>query len=280
MERGHEAAEGHGNHSFDAQDMRNMGDLKKKMPATFWVYLMGSLALAGIPPLSGFFSKDEILAAAADQSVAILVVLILAAFLTAFYITRQLLLVFFGKARTTAAEQAKESPPVMVFPLVVLAILAVVGGAIQLPQLHTLAHWLEHSVVETLELHFSIPLASTAFILALVSMFTAWHVYGKRSLSKPDPLAKPLGGLYPWLEDKWRIDELYNAIIITPYKKLAGWFSVQMDQKGIDRFVVGLGRSTQWISAQIAQLQNGYIRTYAVVFFFGTVVLFAYLFLR
>jgi NADH-quinone oxidoreductase subunit L len=280
MERGHETAEGHGDHSFDPQDMRNMGDLKKKMPTTFWLYLMGSLALAGIPPLSGFFSKDEILAAAADQSIAILIVLILAAFLTAFYITRQLLMVFFGKARTTAAEQAKESPVVMIFPLVVLSILAVIGGAMQLPQLHTLAHWLEHSVVETLELHFSIPLAITAFVLALLSMFTAWHFYGKRSLSKPDPLAKALGGLYPWLENKWRIDEFYHAIVVTPYKKLADWFSIQLDQKGIDRFVIGLGRGTKWISAQIAQYQNGYVRTYAVAFFFGAVVLFAYLFLR
>ncbi|MBI9048698.1 MAG: NADH-quinone oxidoreductase subunit L [Anaerolineaceae bacterium] len=283
VERGHEASSEYGEHDFDAQDMRNMGGLKKKMPATFWVYLIGSLALAGIPPLSGFFSKDEILAAASEQSMGILVVLILAAFLTAFYITRQLLMVFFGKARTKAAENAKESPPVMLIPLIILAILAFGGGVMQLPELHTLGHWLEHSLVEMLEVGFSIPLAATAFVVALIGLVVAWNFYGQRSLGspdRPDPLARPLAGLYTLLADKWRVDELYQVLIVSPFKRLSGWLAEQFDQQGIDQSMVGLGHSTRLFSAFLARLQNGFIRTYAMVFFFGVVVLFAYLFLR
>jgi NADH-quinone oxidoreductase subunit L len=284
MERGQESQAGHDAHQdFDAQDMRNMGNLKSRMPQTFWVYLIGSLALAGVAPLSGFFSKDEILAAAGQQSVAILIVLILAAFLTAFYITRQLLMVFFGKARTTAAEGAKESPAVMVMPLIVLAVLAVIGGGMQLPGSHWLAHWLEYSLSEVLEITFSIPLAIGALLVAMLGLVLAWIFYGQRSLGapdRPDPLRKTLGGFYPLLLDKWRVDEFYKLIVVSPYRKLAKWTSKRLDQKVIDRSFVYLGQVTQNFSNLLAHLQNGYVRTYAITFFLGVVAIFAYLFLR
>ena len=284
MERGQEEKVGHDAHGeFDPQDMRNMGNLKTRMPGTFWVYLIGSLALAGIAPLSGFFSKDEILAAAMQQSIPVLIVLILAAFLTAFYITRQLLMVFFGTARTGAAEKAKESPAVMLVPLIVLAILAMGGGLIQLPGNHTLAQWLEHSLTEVLQVSFSIPLALGALLVALLGLIYAWNFYGKRTLGtpdRPDPLAKSLGGLYPLLVDKWRVDELYKALITSPYRKLAKWFAKKLDQKVIDQSLVGLGGLTQGFSGLLARLQNGYVRTYAITFFCGVVAIFAYLFLR
>ena len=127
IEHGQEHAHGHSHghdtraEELDPQDMRNMGGLRKRMPLTFWVYLAGALALMGIAPLSGFFSKDEILAAASQKNTAVFVLLIISAFLTAFYMGRQIFMIFFGKARSTAAGKAAESPLVVTLPLVVLA---------------------------------------------------------------------------------------------------------------------------------------------------------------
>jgi NADH-quinone oxidoreductase subunit L len=280
MERGN----GHDDvEAFDPQDMRNMGDLKRRMPVTFWVYLVGSLALAGIVPFSGFFSKDEIMAAATQQNIPVLMVLLLAAFLTAFYIGRQLLMVFSGRARTKAAEAAKESPAIMLIPLIVLAVLALIGGMIQFPGSHWLAHWLETSLSEQAAPAFSWLLALGALLIAILGLLSAWNFYGTRSLGtpeRPDPLAKSLGGLYPLLVDKWRVDELYRVLFIRPFKKLAAWLADVLDKKTIDRFFTNFGVVTEALSALLGSLQNGYIRTYAITFFFGAVAILAYLFLR
>ncbi len=146
MERGHhhlahhehEVLTGHGRGDrieevFDPGDMRNMGGLRKQMPVTFWLYLIGTLALAGIFPFAGFWSKDEILLDAARNFPAIYILLTIAAFLTAFYMGRQIWMVFFGKPRHAAAEHAEESPQVMTVPLMVLAALSLLGGALNLP---------------------------------------------------------------------------------------------------------------------------------------------------
>ena len=120
-------------HTFDPQDMRNMGALWSRLPVTRWVYLAGALALAGLPPFVGFFSKDEILLAAFRQNTTVYVLLTLAAFLTAFYMSRQVLMIFFGTARSRAAKDAVESPALMTWPLVALAVLSLVGGVLNLP---------------------------------------------------------------------------------------------------------------------------------------------------
>lgn len=168
MEHGHhEISHGHGDHHsghdhFDPQDMRTMGGLKDKMPTTFIVYMIGSLALAGIVPLAGFWSKDEILAHANANNKYVLVILTFAAFCTAFYVGRQIKMVFFGAPRHKAAEHAHESPAVMTVPLIILAILTVLGGGLNLPHFGAVAesehgtespgiylaleHWLEHSI--------------------------------------------------------------------------------------------------------------------------------------
>src|SRR5215208_1567290 len=132
---------------FDANDMRNMGGLRNRMPTTFWVYMVGTLALAGIPPLAGFWSKDEILADAFTEGFTFIYVLLtIAAFLTAFYMGRQIWLVFFGEPRHAAAANAQESPRVITVPLIILAVLSALGGALNLPGLHTLTAWLEHTI--------------------------------------------------------------------------------------------------------------------------------------
>ncbi|MCS6883731.1 MAG: NADH-quinone oxidoreductase subunit L, partial [Chloroflexaceae bacterium] len=118
----------------DPQDMRHLGGLWGRLPVTQWTYLIGALALAGLPPLSGFFSKDEILLDAFEHNLPIFIILLVAAFFTAFYMGRQLLMVFFGRPRSEAAAHATESPPVITLPLIALAVLSVAGGVLNLPQ--------------------------------------------------------------------------------------------------------------------------------------------------
>jgi NADH-quinone oxidoreductase subunit L len=135
---------------FDPGDMRNMGGIRKTMPTTFWLYMIGTLALAGIFPFAGFWSKDEILLDAKLHYPSVYWQLSIAAFFTAFYMGTQIWMVFFGEARTDAAKHAEESPKVMTVPLMVLAVLSVVGGALNLPfkGFHQLGHWLEYTLGE------------------------------------------------------------------------------------------------------------------------------------
>jgi NADH-quinone oxidoreductase subunit L len=281
MEHGLEAGNhGHGGHHDDPQDMRNMGGIRKKMPITFIVYLIGALALAGIAPFAGFFSKDEILVAANQGNMAIFVVLVVAAFMTAFYMGRQVLMVFFGEARTAAAKNAKESSLLVTIPLMVLALLSVLGGGLNLPGLHTLEHWLEHTLEITHPAEFIIPIAAGSLVVALVGIFLAYLVYGRKPLANAkaaDPLAKPLGVLFQWMNKKFMVDELYQAVVLEPYKKLADFFAHPIDQGVIDGVVNGLGSLTTSLAGVLRKLQNGFARTYALSIFVGIVVILVYL---
>jgi NADH-quinone oxidoreductase subunit L len=240
-----------GGHHFNPQDMRNMGGLRTRMPTTFWVYLIGSLALAGIPPLAGFWSKDEILAEALHLQPTVFWMLVIAAFFTAFYMGRQVLMVFFGAPRTEPAAHAVENPPVITVPLIILAVLSVVGGVLNLPGLHTFGHWLEHTVkieeaVQEIQLGeeaaaaagFNPMVAILATGLALVAIFLAYRIYGPRYqefLKSPpqkradDPLRAALGPVFNGMEHKWWVDELYNAIIVRPYIALSRFLADTVD---------------------------------------------------
>ncbi|HNB50974.1 MAG TPA: NADH-quinone oxidoreductase subunit L, partial [Anaerolineales bacterium] len=187
---GHHDA-GHGghddHHAFDPQDMRNMGGLWKIMPTTFGVYLMGTLALAGIFPFAGFWSKDEILADAYAEFPLAYYLLSIAAFFTAFYMGRQIWLVFFGKPRTEAAQHAKESPKLITIPLGVLAFLSIFGGALNLPGIHTFASWLEHTMGHAAHAgEFNPLVAGISTGLALVAIFFAWVFYGRKPQTSPE----------------------------------------------------------------------------------------------
>ncbi|HEX2909143.1 MAG TPA: NADH-quinone oxidoreductase subunit L, partial [Phototrophicaceae bacterium] len=198
----------HGAHgsAIDAQDMRSMGGLRAKMPVTFWTYVIGAVALAGIPPLAGFFSKDEILATAFEKYPLAYLVLSAAAFLTAFYIARQIFLVFFGKGRTHAAEHAPESARTMLIPLIALAVLAAVGGALNLPGVHTLGSWLEHTTHEAEAATFNGTVAAISTVLALAGIFLAYWLYGRQPAGEKEPLQ---GAVFNALNHKWWVDELY-----------------------------------------------------------------------
>ncbi|HVN53075.1 MAG TPA: NADH-quinone oxidoreductase subunit L [Anaerolineaceae bacterium] len=264
---------------FDPQDMWNMGGLRERQPVTFWVYLIGALALAGIFPLSGFFSKDEILGEAFRLQPGIFWVLLVAAFLTAFYIGRQVCLVFLGKPRTEGASRSRENPSVILVPLVILAALAAFGGAINLPGVQSLEHWLEHTIANLEPGQFSLLLAGGALLVAGMGLLVAWAVYGQAPLAKaqPDPLRRALGPLYIALEHKWWVDELYDRIIVRPYKGLAAFLSSGVDMGVIDYLGDALARLTASLADALRRLQTGLVRMYALAFLFGAVVVLAFL---
>ena len=307
-------------HDFDPQDMRNMGGVRSRMKVTFWVYMIGAVALMGIPPLAGFWSKDEILAEANHLNITAYLLLSVAAILTAFYMTRQLLMVFFGKPRSPAAEHAQESPPVMTIPLIILAALAAMGGALNLPNIHTFSLWLEHTLRENVEEgEFVIIVALLSTALALTSAFLAWLLYRSKNYEKfwsvpaakrpDDPLRGLIGPLFEALNKKWWVDELYWTVILNPYIALAkfladvvdwrfwhDWFhdviiagaynrlsnllAVRIDLGGIDAFANGLGNTVKRAAASVRQIETGYVRNYALSIFLGVVLILGYLLLR
>lgn len=251
MERGHHHVEhdpklkkqlkGHA-HDFDPQDMRNMGGLRERMKTTYWVYLIGAIALAGIPPLAGFWSKDEILADASKEFSWAYILLTLAAIFTAFYMTRQILMVFFGKARTLAAEHAEESPLIVTAPLMILAVLSFFGGLINLPfdGFHQFAHWLEHTLGEYAHAgEFILPVALLSTALALISVTLGWWLYNARRYEEfwaipaarrpDDPLRAYIGPIYEALKNKYWVDELYWAVFLNPYIDLSRFLADVID---------------------------------------------------
>jgi NADH-quinone oxidoreductase subunit L len=299
---------------FDANDMRNMGGMRKTMPVTYWLYLIGTLALAGIIPFAGFWSKDEILLDASLHYPFIYFLLSVAAFFTAFYMGRQIWMVFFGEPRHEAAAHAEESPPIITVPLMVLAFLSVVGGALNLPfeGLHNLGHWLEHTLHEVESLPLNLGVAAISTVLAFVAIYVSWLIYGRNPLraGEVDPLKRRLGAFFTGAENKWYVDELYHAIIVTPFVKgsqfLADvvdwrfwhdWFHEKViagtynwisniglnryaDQQGIDAAANGLATITQWLSATLRKIQNGFVRSYALSVLLGVVLIVGYLILR
>jgi NADH-quinone oxidoreductase subunit L len=239
----------HTGEHVDAQDMFNMGGLRKKMPITFWTFLIGGLALSGFPVLTaGFWSKDEIFAEAFGKGhLAVFTVLALAAFLTAFYTMRQITLTFLGKARTRAAEHARETTWTMTIPLIVLAVFAVGFGWVGIPEHFPglggiLPNWFHEFVGGTLAelpeaVKFSwIPLI-TSLGVALGGLFVGWLVYRKVRNPTEDRLQIPL------LKNKYYFDEIYNSLLIRPAYWVAETFtSLFMDRKVIDGSLHGVAR--------------------------------------
>ncbi len=250
--------EHHDEHPFDPQDMRNMGGLSRKMPITFITYVIGTLALSGIFPLAGFWSKDEILGEAwlkgfaggsflssAGGFIAFALLLIAAAF-TAFYMWRQIEIVFFGQARTEAADHAPESVFSMTFPLIVLALLSIFGGFINTPAnvlgldniftAHNFTEWLAHSIVNAHPGEFQPGLALLALGLALVSIFTARSIYGQGKsahVADHDPLIDriPSGGaaIFGLANARLYWDENYFRFIENPYNQMSQFLANTVD---------------------------------------------------
>ena len=229
--------------------MLNMGGLAKRMPKTYWTFVIGGFALSGFPLITaGFWSKDEILADAWFQGIeggtlamVVFWMLAVAAALTAFYTMRQISLTFLGKPRTPLAEHAHESNRFMVWPLLALAFFAVTFGWVGIPEnflgtegvftnyFHQyIGATIEETLVElktaglvahALEvLPFNLFPLATSVVVSLGGLFAGWWVYGRKSLKagEPDPLIRPLGPLHTFLQNKWYWDELYQAVFIRP----------------------------------------------------------------
>ncbi|NDJ87455.1 MAG: NADH-quinone oxidoreductase subunit L [Chloroflexi bacterium] len=254
----------HGHHDsnepFDAQDMRNMGGLRHKMPTTFWVYIIGAVALAGIPPLAGFFSKDEILNAGMEHNLPVYILLTLAAFLTAFYMGRQVFMVFFGETRSDAAERAVESSSLMLWPMMGLAGLATVGGILNLPGVHSLGHWLEHSLGKEEVLEFSVIVAGISTIIALLGIGLAYQLYGRRPLGREaqDPLKPILGGIFAAINQKWWVDETYARLVVRPFRGL-GILLAAYDFSLFRQFDRQTFKRTNSVSRLARVTQTGYL---------------------
>ena len=225
----HEVAHGHHGHeeeAFDANDMMNMGGLMSKMPRTAWTFLIGGGALAGIIPLAGFWSKDEILAHAWHEfqhahdfgtfwPFFVWLLLTIAAALTAFYTARQVCLTFFGPPRTGAAQHAHESPPSMTWPLMLLAFFAAILGLFGTPWANQYHHLIGEAFPAT---PFDLFVAGLSTVLALGGAALGWLVYGRKPLAagQVDPVKRWLGPVHTVLENKYYVDEVYRAVFIRP----------------------------------------------------------------
>lgn len=260
------------------QDIRKMGGLGKHMPITRTTFLIGCIAIAGIPGFSGFFSKDEILAATFVQNPAIYVLGLIAAMMTAFYMFRLYTLTFTGAFRGTE-EQRKhlhESPAAITIPLIVLAVLSIVGGYVGLPPVlsehHVLTSYLEQVVTNNLHHHLA---HNTEWILLGVSSLVAivFSIAGYRANKNPD--FRPNTGLAKVLENKWYVDELYDKVIVQPVLGGSKLMETYVEKRGIDGIVNGVGKLVRRGSEKIRFLQNGQVGFYLFAMVIGIILLFS-----
>jgi NADH-quinone oxidoreductase subunit L len=284
------------------QDMRRMGALKKWLPATYWTFLAGSLAIAGIPPLAGFFSKDEILAAAANGGHWVLwAVGLLTAGLTAFYMFRAVFMTFHGDFRGTEEERhhLHESPPSMTVPLVVLAVGAVTAGWIGVSQVlafgtdaNWLHHWLQPVVVAMgteaghggamtehgegaahLSLGVEWLLIAIAIAVAVSGILLARNLFFRRPMEGEEKLIGRLGAAHPVLANKYWVDELYDRVVIRPLAALSRGFWKIVDGGIIDGFL-HLTSAVAEIVGDLGRFSTtGNARNYVLYFFLGIVIL-------
>ena len=259
------------------QDIRRMGGLHKHMKITSITFLIGCLAISGIPGLSGFFSKDEILAGAFGTSKIVYGLALFAALLTAFYMFRLYFITFTGKFRGTTEQQhhLHESPWLMTVPLVILALLSIIGGYIGVPEVlgghHELAQFLS-PVVPHQNFHLSHSteyfLMGLSTLLVMGSILFAWFKF-KNYQAEGD--AKGFGKI---LQNKWYVDELYQALVVKPLMALSAFLDGIAEKKGIDGTVNGVGRLVNYASRQARLLQSGQVGAYVLLMVLGMILLF------
>ncbi len=292
----HELAhDGHG-HELDAQDMRTMGGLKKYMPATRMTFLISTLAIAGIPLLSGFFSKDEILFKAFEfgydgHLVGWLVygVGIVTALLTAVYMTRAYVLTFEGEERWPHADtiHPHESPWSMTAPLWILAGLAAVGGFVGIPAViaHGDLNWIHHFLaggdapVAEYAVHDHVPVAlewgliAFSSLIALFGVGMAWKWYSAEGLTFDEKLASRFGGLYRLWKGKYFVDEAYDRAIVRPLIGGGIHGLAPFDKYVVDGLVNFVGFFTRGASFTMRYIQTGIVHSYAAAIVFGVILL-------
>jgi NADH-quinone oxidoreductase subunit L len=263
------------------QDIRKMGGLSKYMKITNWTFLIGCLAIAGIPGLSGFFSKDEILAGAFAKSPVVYAIGLGTALLTAFYMFRLYATTFKGSFRGTHDQEhhLHESPAAITIPLIILAILSIVGGYIGIPEFmahgaHALSDFLapvfakSNQVLPVHEVEHSTEWILTGVSTALIvaTILFAWSRFSR----KPDT-AEP-SGFGKVLANKWYVDELYDKVIVQPLHSFAGLLKNVVERLVIDGIINGVGRFVNYGSRQFRLLQSGQVGSYVLLMVLGMVL--------
>jgi NADH-quinone oxidoreductase subunit L len=261
------------------QDIRNMGGLSKKLKITFLTFVIGCIAIAGIPPFSGFFSKDAILLSAFEKNPMLYGIALFTALLTAFYMFRLLFITFSGKFRGTQEQEhhVHESPVSMTIPLIILAVLSIIGGFVGIPEVFMhggdqLGEFLspvikphgEHTVSHSTE--YMLMGLSTGLVIAMIIF--AWFKF--RNYQR-----KEATGFGKVLENKWYVDEMYDKIIVNPLNKFGGFLKSVIEKSVIDDFVNGVGRLVNYGSRQMRLLQSGQVGNYVLLMVVSMVVIFA-----
>jgi NADH-quinone oxidoreductase subunit L len=274
------------------QDIRNLGGLRKSLPITFITFLIGTIAIAGIPPFSGFFSKDAILAAAFERSPILWALGVLGALLTAFYMFRLLFLTFFGKFRGTHEQEhhLHESPSTITIPLIILAILSVGGGFINLPHIfgghEGLGTYIEPLIrkygeeAHHLEVSTEYLLMAISVGLVVVSIIFAYITYISKNAIPEKDGATDESFLHKLLYNKYYVDEIYATLIQKPLDYLSAFLYNVVEKSGIDSLVNGTGTLIQRISGGLRLVQTGYIGFYVFAMALGIIAILIFNFIR
>ncbi|MCH8272092.1 MAG: NADH-quinone oxidoreductase subunit L [Candidatus Marinimicrobia bacterium] len=275
------------------QDMRFMGGLRKKIPKTFITFLLGALAISGIPGLSGFFSKDEILWQAYSSPSGgfwFWLVGAVASGLTAFYMFRLIFLTFYGEARWKPETHAHESPNKMTIPLIILAFLSVVGGYVGIPALlggdNRIHHYLEANLAklpDDVTIHQSnsleLTLMGISVLIAVVAIYVAYVFYIKRK-ELPDLITAKLRRAYDLSFNKFYIDELYDYLFVQRLITVSKWLWNKFDVRVVDGLVNGAGELLMVSGRHLKKVQSGLVSGYALSLFIGSLMMIGYYFFR
>ncbi len=270
-------------------DIRKMGNLRAKMPATHWLFVIGAAALAGLPLTSGFFSKDGILLHASSHNILLYLIGLFTALLTAFYSFRAVFMAFWGEARDQRIHaHAHESPTMMTAPLWILAVLALAGGFLNLPFLLTLEHYLEPAVGSP-SFHPTVALESVLLavsaVVSVVGIALAYGRYVQGTASDPrqgrgagwaTSVTKLFKPLEPAAQSRWYVDEIYSALIVSPLLALSQWFDRVIDQGIVDGAVNLIGQANLAVGNALRKVHNGLVPTYALSLFVGVVAMVLY----
>ena len=264
------------------QDIRNMGGLGKKLKITSFTFLIGCIAIAGIPPFSGFFSKDAILLNAFLKNPVLYYIALFTALLTAFYMFRLYFVTFTGKFRGTHEQEhhLHESPALMTIPLIVLAVLSIIGGFVNIPEVFThggekltellssvIAKGEAHEISHSKE-YFLMGLSTGLVLLTIVIAMFRFRNYQPKEES----------GFGKVLENKWYVDELYDKIIVNPLSKFGGFLNNIFEKYVVDGVVNGVGKAVNYGSRQLRLLQSGQVGSYVLLMVLSILILLLYQF--
>jgi len=274
----------HGMHG--EQDMRQMGGLQKYMPITYWTFFLATLAIAGIFPFAGFFSKDEILFhSLVGGHYVFWGIATVAAFITAFYMFRAVFMTFKGQERFDHHHvHPHESPPLMTLPLMTLALLSVVGGFVGFPIIegaNKFRDFLAPAITPLVHpahapAWFEITMMFFSMAVAVAGIFTAYKMYIKRP-ELPTVVTEKIPTIYDLVYHKYYVDEIYDAAVVEPIKNGSDFLWHGVDEKVVDGAVNGSAGTVAWLSEHLRKLETGFLQNYALAILIGVVLIAGYL---